>query len=73
MVNERYGGKFTSYGELHDWSINNLSDFWTLVWDFSRIKTFKTYGSILVPGEQMMDTKWFVGARLNFAEKALVA
>lgn len=28
LVNQRYGLKIDDYTELHEWSINNLSDFW---------------------------------------------
>ena len=71
LVNERYGPKLTSYDELHDWSINNLADFWALMWEFGEIKVSKTYDTVMVPAERMMDTKWFPGARLNFAENLL--
>jgi len=38
LVNERYGTKFTTYNELHQWSISNLADFWALMWEFGEIK-----------------------------------
>ena len=71
LVNERHGKKFTSYNELHDWSINNLADFWALMWEFGEIKASKPYDAVITPAERMMDTKWFSGARLNFAENLL--
>ncbi len=71
FVNKRYGQKIDSYNELHMWSINNLSDFWASMWDFSEIKASKPYDTIMTSGEWMMDTKWFQGARLNYAENLL--
>jgi len=71
FVNKRYGQKIDSYNELHEWSINNLSDFWASMWDFSEIKASKPYDTIMTSGERMMDTKWFRGARLNYAENLL--
>ena len=71
LVNARYEKKFNSYNELHDWSINNLTDFWALMWEFGEIKASKPYETIITPAERMMDTKWFQGARLNFAENLL--
>lgn len=71
LVNERHGTKFTSYNELHNWSINNLADFWALVWEFCKIKASKPYDTVITPTRRMMDTKWFQGARLNFAENLL--
>jgi len=71
LVNQRYGQKIDAYDELHEWSINNLSDFWASVWDFTEVKASKRYDTIMTTGERMMDTKWFPGARLNFAENLL--
>ncbi len=71
LVNERYGTKFTSYNELYDWSISNLTDFWALMWEFGEIKASKAYDTVITPAQRMMDTKWFQGARLNFAENLL--
>ena len=71
LVNERHGTKFTSYNELHNWSINNLADFWALVWEFCEIKASKPYATVITPAQRMMDTKWFQGARLNYAENLL--
>ena len=71
LVNGRYGTKFTSYNELHNWSINNLNDFWALMWEFGEIKASKAYDTVIIPAERMVDTKWFQGARLNFAENLL--
>jgi len=71
LVNQRYGLKIDDYTELHEWSINNLSDFWAAMWDFGEIKASKSYNTIMVTGKHMIDTKWFPGARLNFAENML--
>ena len=71
LVNERYGTKLTAYNELNDWAINNLACFWALAWEFVGIRASKKYDRVLVPGKRMMDTKWYTGARLNFAENLL--
>ena len=71
LVNKRHGTRFTSYNELHNWSINHLADFWALVWEFCQIKASKPYDTVITPASRMMDTKWFQGARLNFAENLL--
>ncbi len=71
LVNERYATKIDSFNGLHHWSINNLNEFWALVWEFCEIKASKPYDTVLTPTERMMDTKWFQGARLNFAENLL--
>lgn len=71
LVNKRYGQKIDSYNELHQWSINNLPDFWGCMWEFCEIKASKPYDTIMTSAERMMDTRWFQGARLNFAENLL--
>jgi len=71
FVNEQYGRQYNSYDELYDWSITNLADFWTLVWEFVEIKASKPYETIVTPAERMMETRWFPGAQLNFAENLL--
>jgi len=71
LVNERYGTKLHSHNELHHWSINNLNEFWALVWEFGEIKASKPYDTIMTPAQRMMDTKWFQGAHLNFAQNLL--
>ncbi len=71
FVNKRYRQKLSDYNELYEWSINNSADFWASVWDFCEIKASKPYDSVITRAERMMDTKWFQGARLNFAENLL--
>jgi len=71
FVNMRHEKEFNTYNELYDWSINNLDDFWTSVWEFTDIKASKPYDSVLNKPDQMIGCKWFQGARLNFAENLL--
>lgn len=70
-VNKKYGKTFSSYNELYDWSVNNLTDFWGAVWDFVGIKYSKPYDSVLINTGDMSEAKWFPGAKLNFAENLL--
>jgi len=71
FVNKRHGQNFTDYDGLYAWSIGNLSDFWAAVWDFVGIKHSKRYERVLDDDRRMPGTKWFSGARLNFAENLL--
>ncbi len=71
FVNRRHGMTLGSYDELYDWSIAELADFWAAVWDYLDIRASRRYDSVLVPAKEMMDTRWFDGARLNFAENLL--
>jgi acetoacetyl-CoA synthetase len=71
LVNERCGAKIGSFNELHAWSISHLKEFWALVWEFGGIKAQRPYDDVLAQGKQIMDARWFPGARLNFAENLL--
>ena len=71
LVNRQYGQEFDSYDELYDWSIKNMPDFWAAMWDFADIKASKSYDTVLDDPGKMPGAKWFVGARLNFAENLL--
>ncbi|MFC2045258.1 acetoacetate--CoA ligase [Chloroflexota bacterium] len=70
-VNELYGKKISTYDELYDWSVTDIADFWAAIWDYCDIRASKKYDTVITPTERMMDTKWFEGARLNFAENML--
>ncbi|MBB4653479.1 hypothetical protein GGQ99_005270, partial [Aminobacter niigataensis] len=66
----RAGRAFSSYAELHAWSVDEREGFWNLVWDFCGIVGDK--GSrVLVDGDKMPGAAFFPDARLNFAENLL--
>ena len=58
------------YQSLHDWSIKNIEDFWSLVWDESNIIGDK--GSQIVSEyDDLIKSKFFPKGRLNFSENLL--
>ena len=61
------GLSFATYDELQRWSADDLSGFWSSIWDFSGVKAHARYSSV-VASEEMPGAIWFPGARLNFAE-----
>ncbi|MCK4263119.1 MAG: AMP-binding protein, partial [Dehalococcoidia bacterium] len=71
LVNRRHGKDFQSYGDFYDWSVENISHFWAAVWDFADIKSSKSYDAVVDDAQKMPGAKWFVGARMNFAENLL--
>ena len=71
FVNKRYRQNFRTYQELYDWSISKIPDFWASVWDFVGIKASKDYTTVVDDVGKMPGAKWFIGARLNFAENLL--
>ena len=57
------------YASLREWSVSNISDFWESIAAFFRVRFDSPYASVMqLPPEGMIGTKWFEGARLNYAE-----
>jgi len=70
-LHDQQGQSFANYDELYQWSISERADFWEGVWNFGGIIASKAYDKVLVDGDKMPGSKWFTGARLNFAENLL--
>ena len=71
FINDRYNKNFTEYGELYQWSIDNIPDFWDSMWQFAEIKASIPYDQVVDDLTKMPGAKWFQGAKLNFAENLL--
>ena len=70
-VNEQHGQHFTQYSELYQWSVDHISDFWAILWEFVQIKASTPYTEVVDDPTRMPGAKWFAGASLNFAENLL--
>ena len=70
-VNARHALSLGSYPELYQWSIENIPDFWSVVWDFTEIRASKQYDQVVDDLKRFPGATWFPGARLNFAENLL--
>lgn len=75
FVAERFPGRWAEspredYAALHAWSVAELDEFWSAVWDFFEIVAdgdpVPALADAVMPG-----ARWFPGARLNYAEHAL--
>ncbi|MGL5811261.1 MAG: AMP-binding protein, partial [Nocardioides sp.] len=64
------GLRFDSYPDLHRWSVDELGEFWTALWEFSRIPHTGSRFPAL-PRAEMPFAEWFPNARVNFAEAML--
>lgn len=71
LVNKKFAKNFLSYDELYQWSVENISDFWGLMWEYGEVKYSQAYQSVVINPGNMLECKWFAGARLNFAENLL--
>jgi acetoacetyl-CoA synthetase len=70
QVNTEHQQSLESYQDLHRWSVENTSEFWSQIWDFCGVSGDKGE-SVFVPGRSMLDASFFPQARLNFAENLL--
>lgn len=71
---ETRGLRFDSYDSLWQWSVDDLSSFWSSIWDYFRIISHSPYSSVIEPspkGTRVEGAKWFQGATLNYAEHCL--
>src|SRR5436190_10780809 len=72
----------SDYESLYEWSIRDLELFWTEVWRFCGVVADRTGPDIacervligrdrVAPPDPELGPRWFLGARLNFAENLL--
>ena len=71
FVNSIYKMKIKGAKELYQWSIDNIEDFWAAMWDFGGVIASKKYDKVVEDLSVFPGTKWFPGAKLNFAENLL--
>lgn len=65
------GKRFDSYADLHQWSVDEPAAFWALVWDHCGVQASRQADTVMLSGDTLDATRWFVGAKLNFAENML--
>ena len=71
FVNKEFGVSLKGGKDLYKWSVEKIPDFWEAMWKFSGIIASKPYDKIVEDLNVFPGTKWFPGARLNFAENLL--
>ncbi len=71
FVDARYGTAFRTYEELYRWSIEQIPDFWAAMWEFGGIIASRPCETAVDDLSKMPGARWFVGAKLNFAENLL--
>uniref|UniRef100_A0A914UJX7 Acetyl-coenzyme A synthetase N-terminal domain-containing protein n=1 Tax=Plectus sambesii TaxID=2011161 RepID=A0A914UJX7_9BILA len=73
IIERKYATKFASYKDFHKWSVENYADFWSEVLDFTHVRLSEPYTSVVDTSKRIDEVpKWFVGARLNYAENCLL-
>ena len=70
-INKSYQVNLKTYDELHQWSIDNIPDFWKEVWNYSGILHSQSFEEVVDDIYKMPGANWFKGAKLNFAQNLL--
>ncbi|MBO4873365.1 MAG: acetoacetate--CoA ligase [Lachnospiraceae bacterium] len=70
-VNARCGKDFHEYKELYQWSIEDIPAFWDALWHYFDVICSKPYDTVVDDLNRFPGAKWFVGAKLNYAENIL--
>ena len=65
------GRRLPDHDSLYRWSIDHLEAFWSLLWDDLEPLASRQWDAAFVPAEHMRDSRFFEGAKLNFAENLL--
>ncbi|HEX6781690.1 MAG TPA: acetoacetate--CoA ligase [Solirubrobacterales bacterium] len=61
------GLAFDGYGELWQWSVDDLDAFWSAIWEFFEVRADGDPSPVLASRE-MPGASWFPDTRLNYAE-----
>lgn len=69
LAEARHKG-FNNYHDLWSWSVAELSEFWGSMWDYFEVVS-DTPISKVFDGGSMPSARWFEGASINYAERAL--
>src|SRR5687768_5520319 len=72
-LSARAGRPFTSYEDLHRYSVQDIGEFWSAFWDFAGVVGEKGEAPYLINEGKMPGAQFFPAARLNYAENVLRA
>jgi acetoacetyl-CoA synthetase len=61
------GLAFAGYGDLWQWSVDDLDGFWSAIWEFFDVQADGESAPVLAARE-MPGARWFPNAKLNYAE-----
>ena len=70
-INKKYNLNLDSFSELHNWSIENKSEFWSSIWDFFGVIGSKGTEPYIEPVNKMPGSKFFPNGSVNYAENML--
>lgn len=64
------GLSFSEYEALWSWSVTDPEAFWASIWDYFGVEAERGYDTIR-SGNNMLETRWFEGAILNFTQNLM--
>lgn len=70
-VNQEFGRDICTYPEVYAWSVQDIPSFWETWWQYAGIIASQPYTQVVDDLQKFPGAKWFIGARLNFAENLL--
>jgi acetoacetyl-CoA synthetase len=71
FVNKKENLDLENYQEIYNWSIENIPRFWELCWEYCRVIYSNKYEQVVDDLNKFPGARWFIGAKLNFAENLL--
>ncbi|KIY49242.1 acetoacetate-CoA ligase [Fistulina hepatica ATCC 64428] len=70
-INIKYGLSLASYYDFYCWSVDNIADFWSAVWDETDVLGDKGVHVVDAAARPSDNPAWFADSRLNWAENML--
>jgi acetoacetyl-CoA synthetase len=58
---------FDGYPPLWEWSVTEVEDFWSTIWDYFEVESPTPHSAVLAE-RKMPGARWFEGAELNYAQ-----
>jgi acetoacetyl-CoA synthetase len=71
-INNTFKQNISNYNELHQWSIDHTANFWKTIAELHPLILHHQPEVIVKHGKHPIETKWFIGATLNYAENLLL-
>lgn len=71
FLKEKKNLSLSTFEDLRVWSVNEIGSFWESIWEFSEVVFSQKYDLVYRNGSNFTDSKFFPGAKLNFAENLL--
>lgn len=71
FLKEKKNLSLSTFEDLRVWSVNEIGSFWESIWEFSEVVFSQKYDLVYRSGSNFTDSKFFPGAKLNFAENLL--